>query len=134
MDRVFRWCFSLQRTTLAFVRWRNDPEGSKLIEASKNPTDFDHNTALLEVATLLENAGLGPELVPRRTNEKTPDLNLRLSGTHVIEVEAKTPRALQFPAEDPVRIHDTPPGETNQKRVDRRLPTVHDGRHSRHCG
>ncbi len=96
MDRVFRWCFSLQRTTLAFVRWRNDPEGSKLIEASKNPTDFDHNTALLEVATLLENAGLGPELVPRRPNEKTPDLNLRLSGTHVIEVEARPPEPCSF--------------------------------------
>ncbi len=93
MDRVFRWCFSLQRTTLTFRRWLNDPEGSRLIEASKNPTDFDHNTALLEVATLLENAGLGSELVPRRPNEKTPDLNLRLSGTHLIEVEAKTPRA-----------------------------------------
>jgi hypothetical protein len=35
MDRVFRWCLSLQRTTLAFVRWRNDPEGPKLIEEAR---------------------------------------------------------------------------------------------------
>jgi len=70
------------------------------------------------VATIFSYAGFGPELVPRKDSENTVDLVLRLSATHPVEVEAKTPRALQFPAEDPIRVHDIPPRDTIKKSLD----------------
>jgi hypothetical protein len=64
-------------------------------------------------------AGLGPELVPIREGENTVDLALRLSVTNLIEVEAKTPRPLQLPAEEPFDLPKIPaPRETIKKALD----------------
>ena len=89
----------LRRAVLAFARWAQDPVSSRLMQESVQPETFDHNVELLEVASLLEDAGLAPEFVltgPART----PDLILRVSATQLIELDVKTPRSGQLPAAD----------------------------------
>jgi hypothetical protein len=84
----------LWRATAAFARWSKDPYHARLVEESKDPEHFIHNALLLMVASLLADGGLGPELVP--TGEtRTPDLRLRISARESIDVEVKTPVALQ---------------------------------------
>jgi hypothetical protein len=88
---------SLQRASSAFARWERDPSSDRLMQESTQPEAFDHNIVLLQVATMLDGAGLGPELVPPSAG-RTPDLNLRISARRWIEVDTKAPRALQRPA------------------------------------
>jgi hypothetical protein len=89
---------SLQRATSVFRRWARDPSSSRLMQESTQPEAFDHNAVLLQVATLFEHARLGPELVPPSAG-RTPDLILRIFARRWIQVDTKTPRALQRPAE-----------------------------------
>lgn len=90
---------SLQRATSAYRRWAHDPSSSRLMQESTQPEAFDHNTVLLQVATLFESAHLGPELVGPSTG-RTADLILRISASHLIQVDTKAPRALQRPAKN----------------------------------
>lgn len=84
----------LARATSVFARWSKDPNYERLVRESKNPSTFLHNTLLLMVASVLADAGLGPELVP--TGEpRTPDLRLRISAHELLEADVKTPVALQ---------------------------------------
>jgi hypothetical protein len=99
---------SLHRATEAFRRWRNDALARELIRGSRSSTDFDHNVALLQVASVLEGSQLGPEFVPT-SEQRTPDLTLRISATHAIDVDMKAPLALQRPRPDEVRELDDPP-------------------------
>lgn len=87
----------LRRAVLAFARWAEDPLSGRLMQESVQPETFDHNVELLEVASSLENAGLAPEFVVTGS-APTPDLILRVSATRLIELDVKTPRALQLPA------------------------------------
>jgi hypothetical protein len=90
---------SLQRATSAFRRWARDPSSSRFMQESAQPEAFDHNTILLQVATMLEDARLGSELVPP-SGGRTPDLILRIAASRWIQVDTKAPRALQRPAEE----------------------------------
>jgi hypothetical protein len=92
---------SLQRATHAFRRWASDPSSGRVMQESTQPEAFDHNTVLLEVATLFEHARLGPELVPP-SSRRTADLILRISATRWIQVDTKTPRALQRPTQQTI--------------------------------
>ncbi len=74
-----------------------DPVNDRLMQESVQPETFDHNVELLEVASSLENGGLAPEFVATGSAQ-TPDLILRISATRLIELDVKTPRALQLPA------------------------------------
>ena len=87
----------LRRAVLAFARWAEDPLNDRLMQESVQPETFDHNVELLEVASSLENAGLAPEFVATGSAQ-TPDLILRVSATRLIDLDVKTPRALQLPA------------------------------------
>jgi hypothetical protein len=62
----------------------------------KNPTAFHHNSLLLEVATMFETYGLGPEFVPQGQG-RTPDLVLRLTAAIMIQIDTKAPKNLQMP-------------------------------------
>jgi hypothetical protein len=87
----------LRRAVFAFDRWAEDPLTERLVQESVQPETFDHNVELLEVASSLENSGLAPEFVVTGSSQ-TPDLILRVSATRLIELDVKTPRALQLPA------------------------------------
>jgi len=84
----------LARATWAFARWSKDPNYERLIKESKHPSTFLHNTLLLMVASVLADAGLGPELVPT-SGPRTPDLRLRISAREHIDADVKAPVALQ---------------------------------------
>ena len=71
---------------------RRDPSGLQ------GPKSFEHNVVLLQVARLLQDTGLGPEFVPAGGG-RTPDLILRISATRWLQVDTKTPRAIQAPVE-----------------------------------
>ena len=71
---------------------------ARLAQESVEPTAFDHNAVLLEVADIFEDAKLAPEFVPAGQS-RTPDLILRISATRTIELDVKAPRALQLQRE-----------------------------------
>lgn len=98
-----RSIITLQRAIRAFRDWERDPSAGRIMEESKQPEAFDHNAVLLQVATVFESAGLGAELVPPGDG-RTPDLTLRVSSNHRIEIDTKTPRALQLPAGDVFKL------------------------------
>jgi hypothetical protein len=87
----------LQRGINGFRSWQDDPGMPRLIEESKQSEAFEHNSVLLQVATVFEHARLGAELLPPGQT-RTADLALRVSATHRIEIDTKTPQALQLPA------------------------------------
>jgi len=84
----------LARATSVFARWSKDPIQRHLVEESKDPSVFLHNTLLLTVASTLADSGLGPELVPT-AEPRTPDLRMRISAREFVNAEVKTPLALQ---------------------------------------
>jgi hypothetical protein len=85
----------LDRSTQVVTRWAIDPSVDGILDESVQPEGFDHNIALLEAASVLEEAGLGPEFVATG-DERSPDLALRISTSHLIQVEVKSPRALRL--------------------------------------
>lgn len=93
-----RTAISLQRATAAFTGWAGDPLTSRILRESTRPASFDHNAALLQVASMLEAAQLAPELVPPMPSEgRTADLVLRISASRLVDVDIKAPRALRYP-------------------------------------
>lgn len=86
---------ALHRAVTSFARWEHDPSFGRLLQESKHADTFDHNVVLLEVASMLERAGLGPEFAPP-DDRRTADLRLRISASRWIELDTKTPRVLQF--------------------------------------
>ena len=88
----------LTRAVSAFARWAADPNQDRLLQESKDPGTFSHNVLLLELASTFADAepapGLGPEFIPGGRG-RTPDLRLRISARRALELELKTPRALQ---------------------------------------
>jgi SAM-dependent methyltransferase len=98
-----RTAMSLQRATGAFTAWAGDPSTSRILQESTHPEGFDHNTALLQVASMLEATQLGPELVPP-SRGRTADLILRVSASHAVDVDIKAPRALRFPSAEVIEI------------------------------
>jgi len=84
----------LNRATTSFKRWGLDPAFERLLQESKEPSAFPHNVLLLTVASALDHAGLGPELVAP-ADSRTPDLRLRVSARRSIEADVKTPATLQ---------------------------------------
>lgn len=91
-----RSIITLQRATNAFRSWQFDPSWPRLIDESKQSETFEHNAVVLQVASVFAEAGLGAELVPPGP-DRTADLLLRVSATHSVEVDVKTPQALQLP-------------------------------------
>jgi hypothetical protein len=89
--------FALARATAAFRQWQDDPATEAILWDCKDPYSFEHNVVLLRVATLLHQTGLGPEFVPTGLG-RTPDLILRISATRWLQIDTKTPRAIQLPA------------------------------------
>jgi hypothetical protein len=89
---------TLQRAITAFFTWQHDPAMARLIEESKQSEAFEHNSVLLQVATVFEQAGLGAELLSPEV-ARTADLALHVSASHQIEIDTKTPQALQLPGE-----------------------------------
>lgn len=75
-------------------RWSRDPSLPRLLQESTSATTFDHNVLLLALASVLEDAGLGPELVVPE-NGRSPDLRLRVGAHTVVELDVKAPVALQ---------------------------------------
>lgn len=88
----------LLRPMHALQRWSRDPSSARLLSETLDPGTFDHNTALLEVASVFQSSGLGPELVAP-TSERTADLVLRIAAGVLIEIDVKTPMALRWPEE-----------------------------------
>ncbi len=91
-----RTAISLQRATAAFMGWARDPSSTRILQESTQPETFDHNTALLQVASMLEAAQLAPELVPPSAG-RTADLILRISASHCVDLDIKAPKALRYP-------------------------------------
>jgi hypothetical protein len=54
----------LELDVSVFERWSRDPEFDRLVSESKDPATFDHNVLLLTLASIFEDSGLGPEVVP----------------------------------------------------------------------
>lgn len=101
-----RAVMSLERATAVFAAWSKDPSASKLLQESTHPEGFDHNAALLQIASMLEAAGLGPELVPPKGGGRTADLALRLSASRVIDLDVKTPQALRYRPDEVFKFVD----------------------------
>src|SRR5207302_153863 len=93
----------LQREISAFRSWQHDPGMPRLLDESKQSEAFEHNSVLLQVATVFEQARLGAELLPPG-DRRTADFALRVSATHRIEIDTKTPQALQLPSEGVFRL------------------------------
>jgi hypothetical protein len=100
-----RTAITLQRVTAAFAAWAHDPSHAGLLQESTQPEGFDHNTALLQVASMLEASQLAPEFVPR-SQSRTADLILRISASHWIDLDNKAPKALRHPEGRQVRWVD----------------------------
>lgn len=111
-DVDVRAILSLHRATSGFSVWARDPSSVRIFQESSQPETFDHNTALLQVASMLESSQLGPELVPPREG-RTADLALRVSASRSVDLDIKTPRALRFPESGSIRIVE--PRETIKK-------------------
>jgi hypothetical protein len=84
----------LERDTYIFRRWSRDPAFESLLRDSRDPGAFDHNVLVLILASRLDNAGFGPELV-RTSGMKSPDLRFRLTARVVFEADIKAPVTLQ---------------------------------------
>lgn len=100
-----RTAISLQRATAAFTGWARDPSSARILRESTQPESFDHNTALVQVASMLEAAQLAPELVPP-SEGRTADLILRISASRVVELDIKAPRAMRYPEGEVIKVVD----------------------------
>lgn len=84
----------LENDVALFERWSRDPEFARLLHESKDPNTFDHNILLLSFASVFDDSGFGPEIVPPGEN-RAPDLRMRISASRSIEADIKAPVALQ---------------------------------------
>lgn len=98
-----RTVISLQRATTAFSGWAQDPLSTRIIQESTQPESFDHNVALIEVASMLDATQLGPELVAP-SDGRTADLILRISANRFIDLDIKAPRALRYPEGEATKV------------------------------
>lgn len=98
-----RAAISLQQATAAFKVWARDPSSPRILQESKQPEAFAHNVALLQVASMLEAAGLAPELVPP-SKVRTADLILRISASHFVELDIKAPQSMRYPEGQVIRL------------------------------
>jgi hypothetical protein len=78
----------LELDVSVFERWSRDPEFDRLVSESKDPATFDHNVLLLTLASIFEDSGLGPEVVPPGAG-RAPDLRMRISARRSIEADIK---------------------------------------------
>lgn len=86
-----------------FSRWSEDPSGTRMFSESLDPGTFDHNIALLEVASVFQASGLGPELVSPGLS-RTADLVLRIAAGVLIDIDIKTPKALRWPESGTIEL------------------------------
>jgi hypothetical protein len=87
----------LQRIVDAFRVWANDPAYDQILEKSEDRKHFLHDATLLQIAAMFQRIGLGPEFIPTEAMDRTADLRLRISASHTIQVDTKTPQKLQRP-------------------------------------
>jgi hypothetical protein len=98
-----RAVISLQHTTAAFRSWARDPSAARIMQESTQAETFAHNTALLQVASMLETARLAPELVPP-SKGRTADLILRISASRFVDLDIKAPQALRYPEGQSIKL------------------------------
>jgi hypothetical protein len=91
---VLAWV-EFERIVYQFERWSRDPVWEALLRESATPENFEHNLQLLTLATQLDNAELGPELVAPERGRRRPDLRFRLTARFALDADVKAPVTLQ---------------------------------------
>jgi hypothetical protein len=89
--------FKLQRIVDVFRAWASDPAHDAILAKSEDRKHFVHDATLLQVAAMFQTIGLGPEFIPTEAANRTADLRLRISASHTIQLDTKTPQRLQRP-------------------------------------